>query len=100
MKTTVPLATEVIVNLRQSNQQIVLNTCEVVFGAGQSGVIKTLELTAKKDFVQDGNGLTIINTDVSTTTSNVDWKNHVKPSIQVGSNSYAGCLKEWKPFCL
>ena len=85
LKATVPIATNVIVNLRQNNQQVVLNACEIIFGAGPPGETKTFQVTAKKDFVRDGNGITIINTDVSTTTGNVDWNNNVDPGIQVCS---------------
>ena len=80
---TVPIASNVVVNLNQNNEQIVISTCGVVFGPGAAGQTKTFEVVAKKDFVNDGNQRTTINTFVTSTTGHIDWSGYSQTGIQV-----------------
>lgn len=92
LTSTVPIACdfgvntcELLVEVGQTNDQAYVDFCVLKFQPGQAGQTKELKVTAKRDFVDDGD--TIMFLKVHVVPFNIDlsdWNNHVTlPNIKV-----------------
>lgn len=94
VKATVPIVCEkaqigcqVLVDLGQDNSQNFLDLCTVIFKTGPANQTKSVEVYAKRDFVDDGDRLMVLKVDVLEHIDPVDWNQHRHvPNIQVTFN--------------
>ena len=90
VKATVPIVCEkslrcqVLVDLGQDNTQNFLDLCTIIFKNGPANQTRSVEVYAKRDFVNDGNKQMVLKVDVLKHIDPVDWNQHrMIPNIQV-----------------
>ena len=90
VKATVPIVCQnskicsVLVDLGQDNTQNFLDLCTIVFKPGAANQTQSVEVTAKRDFINDGDRIMVLKVNVLEHIDPVDWNQHRKiPDIQV-----------------
>ena len=72
------------VEVGQSNNQALFNFCKLQFGPGQAGQTKELEVTAKRDFVDDGDKIMLLKVHIPFNFDVNDWNDYIAiPDIKV-----------------
>ena len=72
------------VEVGQSNKQALVNSCILQFKPGQAGQTKELEVTAKRDFVDDGDKTMLLNVHIPFNFDLNDWEHYIAiPNITV-----------------
>lgn len=72
------------VEVGQSNKQALVNSCTLQFEPGQAGQTKELEVTAKRDFVDDGDKTMSLNVHIPFNFYLNDWEQYIAiPNIKV-----------------
>ena len=72
------------VEVGQSNNQALFNFCELQFGPGQAGQTKELEVTAKRDFMDDGDKAMLLKVHIPFNFDLNDWDHYIAiPDIKV-----------------
>eukprot|EP00794_Sanderia_malayensis_P012371 gene12371-13641_t len=76
----------VIVELGQTNSDSFLDTCTLMFKAGKMNETKTINIVAKRDFIDDGDHTMAVKFHIFDHIDPVDWNNHRKiPDVQIMS---------------
>ena len=91
LTSTVPIACdfgintcELSVDVGQTNDQAFFDFCVLKFQPGQAGQTKELEVTAKRDFVDDGDTTMFLKVHIPFNIDLSDWNNYVAiPNIKV-----------------
>ena len=89
--TTVPIACdfggktcELSVDVGQTSDQAFFDFCSLKFQPGQAGQTKELEVTAKRDFVDDGDTTMSLKVHIPFNIDLNDWNNYIPiPDIKV-----------------
>lgn len=85
----------VIVELGQTNSDSFLDTCTLMFKAGKMNETKTLNIVAKRDFIDDGDHTMAVKFHIFDHIDPVDWNKHRKiPDVQVRTVTALFCDKE------
>ena len=72
------------VEVGQSNNQALFNFCKLQFGPGQAGQTKELEVTAIRDFVDDGDKTMLLKVHIPFSIDINDWNDYIAiPNIKV-----------------
>ena len=72
------------VEVGQSNNQALFNFCKLQFGPGQAGQTKELEVTAKRDFMDDGDKAMLLKVHIPFNFDLNDWDHYIAiPDIKV-----------------
>lgn len=72
------------VEVGQSNNQALFDVCTLQFGPGQAGQTKELEVTAKRDFVDDGDTTMSLKVHIPFNIDLNDWNKYIPiPDIKV-----------------
>ena len=91
LTSTVPIACDAGVNpcqlsveVGQTNGQAVLDFCTLHFEPGQAGQTKELQVTAKRDFVDDGDTTMVLKVHIPFNFDFNDWNDYITiPNITV-----------------
>ena len=91
LTSTVPIACEagvntcqLLVEVGQTNNQAFFDLCTLQFEPGQAGQTKELQVTAKRDFVDDGDTTMVLKVHIPFIVELNDWNNYIPiPNIKV-----------------
>ena len=91
LTSTVPIACnasentcQLSVEVGQTNNQAFFDLCILQFGPGQAGQTKELQVTAKRDFVDDGDTTMVLKVHIPFQFDLNDWNNYIPiPNIKV-----------------